>query len=151
MNIWKFQRAISRRLLKWGIFSVVSGFAMLKPGGFWRGVGVQFISWGVIDALIAVFGQLGSQQRLKKLDDPDNPVVVEQETQNLRNLLWFNAGLDVLYILGGWIWVRRGEKKQSPFVSGNGWGVIAQAIFLLIFDAVQAMMLAPKHTQAEDR
>lgn len=129
----KFQKKLSLRLLAWAVFSVVSGFFMLKWGTFWRGIGIQFISWGAIDGMIAVGGQVASDNRLKKTPDEEMPARLEKDKRNLRIALWINGGLDVLYIIGGIRWMR--SKR------GHGLGVLIQGAFLLVFDLYHAIKL----------
>lgn len=140
-NIWQFQDTLSRRLLRWGIGSIVVGLLMRLGGKFWRGVGNQFIAWGAVDAGIALFGQVQKRQKIDHADNPGKTEVREKESRDLRRLLWINAALDVLYILGGLWWSRRDEGDGAA--KGNGLGVAIQGAFLLIFDAIHALR-APK-------
>lgn len=141
MNIWEFQKVVSKRLLKWASFSMLIGGLMLRLDGFWRGIGLQFISWGGIDALIAMFGLIASKKRFRTLENPHDQAIIEKETRNLHNLLWFNAGLDIIYIIAGLLWMMRGRKRKSDSEIGNGWGVMVQGGFLLLFDMIHARAL----------
>lgn len=137
-----FQSRLSLRLLLWSVFSIVCGMLMLKRGQFWKGVGMQFISWGAIDAMIAVGGQVASDKRLNNTASDDMPTQIKKDTRNLKIALWVNAGLDVLYMLGGFIWMRR--KLQDDHQQGNGLGVIIQGMFLFFFDIYHALKLQEK-------
>lgn len=132
--IWALQRELSRNLLLWSAFSVALGTALLFTAPFWRGVGVQGLVWGVIDAAIAGFGLLTLRRKLKR-PDADHPEVMGREAHNLRRLLLINAGLDVLYIVAGVVIL---TIFTSTFARGNGVGIIIQGAFLLLFDAFYA-------------
>jgi len=135
-NIWQFQVLLSRRLFRWAVFSMVAGILMRFAGKFWRGMGNQFLMWGTINALISVFGRSAAEGRNDKYENPGTPEVLAKETRNLRTLLLVNAGLDVLYILfGRWLASRH---KGEGLRKGNGWGVIIQGAFLLVFDILHA-------------
>ncbi|MCC6615742.1 MAG: hypothetical protein IT320_19890 [Anaerolineae bacterium] len=58
-----------------------------------------------------------------------------REGNNLRRLLWINAGLDILYMIGGWWTTLRARK---PWLRGVGLGVILQGLALFIFDLFHA-------------
>lgn len=146
MNIWQFQQKISRRLLRWGLLSVGAGALMRSGGKFWKGVGAQFVAWGAIDAAIALFGQISARNRVDRLENPGTAEVKQKETRNLRRLLWINTALDVLYMLGGWWWMRRDTGDGAA--RGNGFGVIAQGLFLFIFDLIHVLNIPD--TTAED-
>ncbi|XWX05165.1 hypothetical protein VZO05_06315 [Aggregatilineales bacterium SYSU G02658] len=141
MNIWQFQNRLSRRLLAWGVGSTLCGVFLLRGGAFWRGVGWQFIGWGVIDALIALFGRNAAESRIDSLENPGLESVQAEETEKLTRLLWINAGLDVLYMLGGKQWAD-GDKGDGSR-AGHGLGIVLQAAFLLFFDLYHALT-APK-------
>lgn len=76
------------------------------------------------------------RHRYAALPDPQAPAVEAQERRNLRRLLWLNAGLDVLYVLGGLLLQRRQHWR------GHGWGIIIQGSFLFLFDLYHALILA---------
>ena len=134
MTVWKLQGRISRQLLVWSALSVATGAALLFAAPFWRGVGVQALVWGAIDAGIAGFGLLTLRRKLKR-PDADHPDVLSRETRNLRRLLLINAGLDVLYIVAGVVVL---YTFTTDFARGNGVGIIVQGGFLLLFDTFYA-------------
>lgn len=144
----RFQSKLSLRLLLWSVFSIISGMLMLKRGQFWKGVGIQFISWGAIDAMIAIGGQVASDKRLNHTASDDMPVQIEKDTRNLKIALWANAGLDVLYMLGGFVWMRR--KLQDDHQQGNGLGIIIQGMFLFFFDIYHALKLQEISESSDD-
>jgi hypothetical protein len=131
MNIWQFQNRVSARLLRWGLGSMVAGFLMRFGGRFWKNAGNQFIVWGLIDAAIAVIGHITSQDRIDRLQNPGAAEIKREEATQLSRLLWINTVLDVFYVIGGWLWMRRDR--------GNGVGVIIQGLFLFLFDLFHAL------------
>lgn len=139
MNIWQFQRVISRRLLRWGAGSIMIGVLMRFGGPFWRNVGNQFVAWGAIDAGIAFFGRMTANERAGTVDNPGKADIIQRETQNLRRLLWLNTVLDVFYVLGGLWWMRRDQGDGRA--RGNGWGVVIQGAFLFVFDLLHVLNL----------
>lgn len=136
MSIFQFQDKISKRLLRWGIGSVIVGLLMRFGGKFGKNLGNQFITWGLIDAAIAVGGQVAKRNRIDHMENPGKAEVQAEEANNLSRLLWINAGLDVLYIIGGFLWAKR--DKGDGAAKGNGLGVIIQGAFLFIFDVFHA-------------
>ncbi len=135
--IWDFQDVLSRRLLLWSALSIIAGSGLLIFGGpFWRGFGVQALAWGAIDAAIALFGQLSARKRRDA--GTGGSETFEREARNLRQLLWVNTGLDVLYVTGGLVLVYT-LGAQNPFMAGSGWGVIVQGGFLFLFDLLHAL------------
>ena len=138
MDIWAFQRKVTRRLLSWSILSIVLGFPMwLDSYRPIKNLGMQFLTWGGIDAMIALFGQRSSEKRQAKLDDPYAPDVVANETKKLRRILWLNTFLDVGYMAGGgWMLAQDEETRR-----GHGVGVLIQGGFLFFFDLWHALRL----------
>ncbi|MCL4303476.1 MAG: hypothetical protein KJ077_47760 [Anaerolineae bacterium] len=140
-NIWQTQEILLSRLLAWSRLSLIAGLSLLRSNAFWRGVGLQAFGWGLIDAAIALLGRWSMYRRRAALPDPAAPAVLAQESRNLRRLLWFNAGLDVLYVLGGLMLVRtRGATDRGW--RGHGWGIVIQGGFLFLFDLYHALLLA---------
>lgn len=139
MTIWNFNTLLTKRLTTWSRFSIAAGVLMLPASAFWRGFGAQAIGWGVVDWAIAWFGGRGAQRQLEQ--HGDSPELRARQTRTLRRLLWLNAGLDILYMLGGWWWSRR--RSDNDFQRGSGIGVIVQGAFLFVFDVVHALRVPP--------
>ncbi len=141
MGIWNFYRALTRRLLAWNLANVALGVVLLKKGTpWWRGFGSQNMGWAVINFAIAIFGGRATEKRRAQLLKPDEPVVVRKEAHNLRLVLWVNAVLDVLYMVGGHSLARTLGKKKSS-LSGMGWGIVFQGALLLAFDVIHALLV----------
>jgi hypothetical protein len=139
-DIWQFQSALSQRLIRWSSGSVVVGAAMmLNPDDLWRGVGAQFVGWGVIDALIAWLGQRSARKKAAAPDAHDGERQAEARA-NLRRVLWINTGLDVGYVAGG-IVLAQTKGRENPFWRGSGWGIAVQGGFLFVLDLVHALLL----------
>jgi hypothetical protein len=134
-TIWEFQGAVSQRLLIWSGISTVSGIVMSLFGKFGRGIGSQFIGWAVVNAAIAVGGAFFTEQRKLQMATPEAPKEQIKEAGNLQRLLWINAGLDVLYMLGGWLTMR----SDKAYRRGMGLGIILQGLFLFVFDIFHAL------------
>jgi hypothetical protein len=135
VTLWLLQTRISRHLLLWSALSMLGGALLilfLTP--FWRGVGVQSVVWGVIDAGIALFG-LYTMRRKRFHPEANTPQVLRREARALRRLLLVNVGLDVFYVVAGVVVLLTFD---TPFAHGNGVGVLIQGGFLLLFDAFYA-------------
>ncbi|TFU17521.1 DUF6992 family protein [Thermus tengchongensis] len=109
--------------LLWGLLSL--GAALLglwwAQHPFWRGFFFMNGAWGLVDGALGLYS-LG-----------------REAPGNLREILLLNAGLDVLYLLGGTLLLLRGRKPQHR---GFGLAILVQGGFLLIFDLGHALRLA---------
>jgi hypothetical protein len=122
-----YTQTIMRRLLLWGALSTIGGVLLQfsrKP--FWIGVGQQAIGWGVIDALIALFAGRATSRSFSG--------------KTLRRVLLFNAALDVLYMLGGFIFART-KGATDDKLRGQGWGIVLQGLFLFKFDLIHGLFV----------
>ena len=118
-------------LLGWGVGSIVIGAGLLgdhSPVG--RQIGLQALTWGAIDALLAWAGRRGARQRseLALSDRPDPDEL--KAAASFERLVAINAGLDLLYIVGG----SRLARTADPRRRGVGLGILPQGGFLLIYD-----------------
>lgn len=138
--IWKFQRTVTRRLFIWNAANIFVGIIIAPLGKLAQGIGSQALGWGAINMAIAVFGRAGSTRRAN-LPDANTPAVLEKESRNLRNILWINAGLDVLYMVGGSALSRSGARNQDERRRGMGIGIIIQGALLFVFDVVHALIV----------
>jgi signal peptidase I len=127
-------------LTGWGLASVVAGFVLRRSTNRTaRGMGEQFLAWGAVDALIGALAFRGMRGKQAMLNqgrmDPDQPGT---DRVFFTRLLWFNAALDVLYMVGG---LRLWQKGATPQRCGAGAGILLQGAFLFGFDAVNAILL----------
>ena len=98
-----------------------------------RGVGEQYVGWGVVNALIALIGR-------RPPAAANMLVEVAAKKRTLSRLLWLNTGLDVLYVLGGWR-LMRGRGATNARWRGRGLGIVLQGGFLFFFDLLNALAL----------
>lgn len=142
MNIWQFQDKLTRRLLTWASVSLFAGFGMsLDNFAPIRAMGQQFMGWGAINALIALFGRRSMRRRKASLADPFDEEVVQKEARKIRRILLINAVLDVGYLWGGSEVAKlTGDDEESEW-RGHAWGIFVQATFLLLFDIFQAIRI----------
>jgi hypothetical protein len=139
-DIWNFQTQLTRRLSYWSIASIAIGLPLLSVDLFWRGVGIQFIVWGAIDLLIAIFGSRSASRRKARLSPDELLDTAPKETANLKRILLINTALDVFYVAGG-IALIFTLGADNPEWRGHGWGIIVQGGFLFFFDLVHALKL----------
>jgi hypothetical protein len=129
MNIWKFQSNLTHRLLVWSYFSLFFAILLQIPHDrFFRGIGVQFAAWGLIDALIAFMGSRASKNRAAQLPDPNAADLRTNESRKLQKLLLAIAGLDLGYAQGGSALMHTNGKTDRGW-RGHGFGVIIQSVF----------------------
>jgi hypothetical protein len=149
MNIWQFQRKVTDRILAWSGFSVAIGAVLTaKREPFWRGLGSQFIGWGLVDAAIGLLGQRSLDKRMLEAQDLTDAALLSDESRKLRRLLWLNTGLDLLYVLGG-LSLARKQGKDNPFWRGGGAGIVLQGGFLFFFDLIHALKLGQPEIRGE--
>ncbi len=143
MNIWHYQTLITRRLFAWAASNIAGGTLLLfHPHPFAQGFGLQGAAWGLVNLLIATFGQRGSKKRAAA-PNAHAPETLAAEAEKLRRILWLNAGLDVGYMLGGWLLARHKGKADARW-QGQGWGIVWQGAFLFLFDVIHALALPRK-------
>lgn len=115
---------------------VTSGVLISQHQGEERVFHAMNIGWNAVNMSIAAWGYFRT------------PVHVERETEELdvirrqgrfRNILAFNTGLDIAYIVAGlYAWERGKTSEQNrALLRGAGKSLMLQGAFLLVFDAVQ--------------
>jgi Family of unknown function (DUF6992) len=135
-----FVASLARRLLAWGVVSVAGGAVLGVVGATTgdrtlRAFGSQTIGWGAIDAGLALAGR--SRARRLGARQPGDPEATSREAVRIRRILAVNAGLDVVYVVGGMaVAVARG--RHDPSARGHGLAAVLQGAFLLGFDAWHA-------------
>ena len=114
---------IAQQLMAWSLLwlgmAVLGLWRTSQP--FWRAFWLMSGVWALIDALIAMGGWLGSEPSL----------------DSLRQILFINAGIDVIYlVVGAWLWSR-----VSPLQKGFGLAIMIQGFYLLFFDLFHALQI----------
>jgi hypothetical protein len=149
-SIWRFYEKLSRRLIAWNIVNFGTGVVLQAFTSFWRGVGAQAIGWSAVNLAIGFFGQRGNERRAAQ-PEAHAPERMAREARNIRAFLWLNAGLDILYMLGGLSWARRAAQKggqNAEFQRGMGMGIVVQGGLLLIWDVINALIV-PRYPQKD--
>lgn len=138
MNIWTFQRRLTTLLLGWAAASILYGLNLLRGENPVRqGIGEQFAGWGLVNALIALFGWTAAGRRQQQADASE-PATQAAERRKLARILWVNTALDVFYVLGGAMTARTRGANDERW-RGRGVGIMIQGGFLFFFDLFNAV------------
>lgn len=122
-------------LLAWGAGSMVVGAGMAAGSApELRQAGLQALAWGAIDAALAWSGRRTARRSIAAAPAHASNATLVAEARRFQTILAVNAGLDVLYILGG----ARLIRDQRAARRGMGWGILVQGAFLLAFDTLLA-------------
>jgi hypothetical protein len=107
-------------LLAWTLLSLGAGLLGLNATSHprWRAFWFMTGLWGWIDGAIVLYALVAE------------PLPLE----TLRSVLWFNAGLDVCYIVTGAALISRPSDRWRGF----GGAIIIQGLFLLALDVTMA-------------
>jgi esterase/lipase len=154
---WEFVDVLGRRLIAWGLLSVLVGAGMLLASGgsgWLAGAGAMAVAWGAVDAAIGAGTRiLGERNRRRSIGDQASR---DRDRDRIRLVLLVNAGLDVGYIaLGAWLVATAATATaaattttfgtpEDAWRAGAGWGVIVQGVFLLAFDLLHARLVPPR-------
>jgi len=140
MNAYELQISVSKRLLAWGLPSILTGLSLLLLGqGFMRTVGMQAILWGGIDMIIASAGLWIGRSRLRSLDAGRiSHAKAQQDLSFFSSFLTFNCWLDLAYIAFGIVFGAINLSHDNASLAGHGAGIIIQACFLFGLDLYYA-------------
>jgi hypothetical protein len=105
-------------------------------------------AWNVVNLAIAGFGYYGSIH-------PDTNLTLFEslrEQSNLENILLFNAGLDIGYIMTGFFLIEKSKTSDKHQARWKGYGqsLTLQGGFLFVFDAVVFYLQNRNHKLAAD-
>jgi hypothetical protein len=113
------QNQFSIILLGWGLISILMGATLFYfNNDFIRGIGTQFLAWGLVNSLIGIFVILRKSQ---------------QSAKKLAKILLFNSFLDLIYLLIAIVLIFEIFINGDSSV-GHGFGVLFQGFFLLILE-----------------
>ncbi|MGK0619090.1 DUF6992 family protein [Meiothermus cerbereus] len=115
--------ALSARLLAWSVPWTLAGstVGLLSDDPWQRSFWLTNSVWAAVNSSIALVGLLGP----------------EPDKNGLRDLLYINAGIDVLYIAGGVLLALQPDARSQ----GAGWAIVLQGSWLLLFDLFNALAL----------
>ncbi len=88
------------------------------------------IGWNLVNAGLASYSLLNQK--------PVKP-------KKMAQIFWINAGLDVLYMTGGYMLRQKGLETQNPQWVGWGESIMIQGGFLLVFDGVMGWRMQVWH------
>ena len=114
---------IAQQLMLWALLCLAGAIIALwrTNQAFWRPFWFMTGVWALVNAAIAYGGWLGAEP---------NPT-------SLRQLLWINAGLDILYMaVGLGLWMR-----PRLMLKGFGLAIAIQGLFLFLFDLFHALQI----------
>lgn len=137
-SVYQYQIQAMPILLGWAVGSMASGLLWLTTRSDWlKGFGSQFLGWGAINSAIAILGLSGAAKNEERWRKGEiTPAEQARQAIQFERFVWFNALLDVGYMLGGWQLAQRNPKE--PRKQGTGWGILAQGAFLFVWDILLA-------------
>lgn len=127
----------------WGAVNIAGGSGMLATTGddFVRGFGIQAITWGAVNAIIAGVSLAQSPSIAREVRSREDWL---HRRHFLRDVFWVNFALDVVYITAGSImWaaaMSQDAASRDRMVGGTGAGIAFQGAFLLLFDGLGAFV-----------
>lgn len=137
-HFFAYQQRVLGVLLRWGIGNTLAGaLAGVSRDPLVRQFGIQAVSWGAIDAALALAGRYSASQKARRYEcgDLDNADMLREAT-TLHRILLINTGLDIGYILGGGWLMHRFRTRRDRW--GMGLGIVVQGTFLLMYDSILA-------------
>ncbi|ASB49241.1 DUF6992 family protein [Alkalitalea saponilacus] len=96
-----------------------------QMNAMWNGVNLAIATWSIAGSYARDIAGMDAQDMLSHVT-------------GLENLLLINAGLDLVYIAGGFVLRHQSKKseKRADMLKGYGNSVILQGGFLLVFDLI---------------
>jgi hypothetical protein len=142
-DLFIYQQRSFPLLLAWSLGSVIVGWLWRRPASvFWRGLGDQFIGWGLVDGLIAGFGLRGARRNAGLCKNGQMDLVeVHRQRRNFSLIIGLNIFLDLGYMLLGRSLINR---SQEEYRRGMGWGILVQGGFLFIWDVLLLLFIPEK-------
>jgi len=119
---------------------VIGGVAFYRTKGTSKYFNQMNIFWNVVNLGIATAGFYGAKEASNKTMTLAESLHQQHKTEQI---LLLNAGLDVVYIAGGFYLSKRGSHKSPDRLQGYGNSIILQGAFLLLFDG--SMFAIQKH------
>ena len=130
-TFFQWQEWVLGGLMAWGAANVVFGAGGSRArDDMPRQFAWQALTWGAIDLALAVLGRRGARTQGRTA----TPETTQRAVASFRRVLAINAGLDVVYIVGGSVLVATARHDRRR--KGVGLGILVQGIFLAVYDAL---------------
>lgn len=129
--IFEFVDVLGRRLVAWGLGSVILGAIAVVAGDVaWNGLGAMFLVRGAVETAIGVGARLlAERSRRRTIGDQD---ARDRHARGVRRLLLVRVAVDVTALaLGTWLAASAGE---DAWRAGAGIGLGIQGALLFLFD-----------------
>lgn len=122
-----YERKAMNQLLIWSTLSMAGGMVMIAENdeGRTKDMGIQHLSWGAIDAAIALYSQFSLAKKI-----PDASIDWKRQAADFNKVLKINGFIDLAYVAAG-LWMINSTNEQ---LVGHGYGILIQGSFLLGFD-----------------
>jgi hypothetical protein len=135
----KTQRAGMTVLGAWAVANMgvgAVGFALEKDERL-RGIYLGSLLWNTVNLGLALVSLISEWNV--------NPAAFDAKTSLINNernekIFWVNAGLDVAYLASAAFLWQRGDATGDQRMVGYGQALLIQGAFLLVFDAVMAVV-----------
>lgn len=117
----------------WGLSNaIIGGYAMTKTTGEAKYFNQMNVGWGLVNAGIAALGYFST----KNTSEYSDIQTLLGDHHSIKNVLLFNGGLDVGYMLGGLYLIERSKNdtKNPLRLKGFGKSILLQGAFLFAFD-----------------
>ncbi|MDX1438086.1 MAG: hypothetical protein R3335_14840 [Anaerolineales bacterium] len=140
-DLYRYQLRMLPGLLGWAAGSMAAGLVLLLSNTrFRQGIGLQFLAWGFIDGLIALFGLRGAAANASRFRRGElTEVDLERQTKTFEEILWVNVFLDVGYVIFGRRMMRLAEPGSTR--AGTGLGISVQGAFLFLWDLLLIFLM----------
>lgn len=125
-----------------------SAFLLGRHEGSQRHFHQMNIGWNLINLGLATSGWIGAR-RGRKLEGQQ----ILRRHERMRQLLLFNAGLDLGYMAAGAWMIERSisSPEMGPILHGFGRSIVLQGAFLFLFDMGTFLYLDKQHRQFDLR
>jgi hypothetical protein len=92
--------------------------------------------WNIVNAALAVPGLVGAQRDLARVPSGRTVSEIRTEQNRLEDILLFNAGIDVGYMMAGAYLIERSRRggSDAAMLDGFGRSLLLQGGFLFVFD-----------------
>ncbi len=126
----------------WGLVNLgVGGIGAFNAKGVNKHFYVMNASWGAVNLAIAGLGFYANRRKARKWKNSGGDIkAILKKQSSIEQILLFNTGLDIAYIVGGFYLQERARRfafqgnDQYEKIKGYGRSFVLQGGFLFVFD-----------------